>query len=65
MVSQRFGDEMDRVSGKAKEWAGRATGNARLQRQGRVQSGLARTKITTRNATKKLIVALRERRRRA
>lgn len=62
MVSERFGNELDRVSGKAKEWAGRATGNARMQRRGRFQSGLAKIKIAGRGATKKVLTALRERR---
>lgn len=62
MVSERFGDELNRVSGKAKEWAGRATGNARMQRRGRLQSGLAKVKITGRSTAQKVITAMRERR---
>lgn len=62
MVSERVGDELNRVSGKAKEWTGRAIGNPRLQRRGRIQSGLAKVKITGRNTATKVISALRERR---
>lgn len=61
MVKDRFGDELDRASGKAKQWAGRATGNAPLQRRGRFQSGLARVRITARTMMKKLLTRLRER----
>lgn len=64
MVSHRFGDRLDHVSGKAKEWAGRAAGNARLQRQGQLQSGLASAKITVRNTAKKLTTRFQEWRRR-
>lgn len=62
MVSERVGDELNRVSGKAKEWTGRATGNARLQRRGRIQSGLAKVKITGRNTAQKVVTTLRKRR---
>lgn len=64
MVSNRLSDRMDRVSGKAKEWAGRAAGNSRLQRKGQFQSTLARIKIKVRDTAKKIIGAFQERRRR-
>lgn len=60
MVSDRLGDRVDRVSGKAKEWAGRTVGNSRLQREGRVQSGAANARIKIRNTTKKTITMVQE-----
>jgi len=60
MVSNR----MDRVSGKAKEWAGRAAGNSRLQRKGQIQSVLAGAMIKVRSIAKKIIGMIQERRRR-
>lgn len=61
MAKDRLGDELDRAAGKAKQWAGRATGNPQLQRRGRFQSGLARVRITARTTMKKLLARLRER----
>lgn len=63
MVKDKFEDRVDRASGKAKEWAGRTTGNARLQREGRLQAGLAGAKITVRDTVKKLMAAVQQRRR--
>lgn len=61
MGKDRLGDELSRASGKAKQWTGRATGNATLQRRGRFQAGLAKVRITARSMTKKLLARLRER----
>jgi uncharacterized protein YjbJ (UPF0337 family) len=41
MLGDRLHNRVDRVSGKAKEWTGRATGNTRREREGRIQAGLA------------------------
>ena len=62
MVKDRLGDELDRASGKAKQWAGRATGNPQMQRRGRFQEMLAKARITARSMMKKLLATLRERR---
>jgi uncharacterized protein YjbJ (UPF0337 family) len=62
MASIRFGDRADRVSGKAKQWAGRASGNSRLQWKGRAQSGLAGAKIGFRDLVKRAAKAVRARR---
>jgi uncharacterized protein YjbJ (UPF0337 family) len=61
MVSTRLQDRIDQASGKVKRWAGRATGNAGREREGRIQSTLAVTRIKLRDAAKKIMRAFRGR----
>lgn len=59
MADEKFYDRIDQGSGKAKEWAGRATGDRRLEGEGRAQSGLAGAKIKLRGAVRKIVRAFR------
>lgn len=52
MDDKRFDDRIDQGTGKAKEWAGRATGDRGLEREGRTQSALAGVKIKLRHVGK-------------
>jgi uncharacterized protein YjbJ (UPF0337 family) len=53
-TSDRFGDQVDEASGKTKEWAGKATGDRDLEREGQVQHGVAETKETARDVGEKV-----------
>ena len=50
----RFNDKVDQVSGKTKEWAGRATDDERLEAEGRTQHATAETKENVREAGDKV-----------
>lgn len=58
MQALRFQHRFDRASGKAKEWAGRATGNTRRQRQGRLQWTIAEIKIKFADTSQKIMTVL-------
>jgi uncharacterized protein YjbJ (UPF0337 family) len=53
-TSDRFDDRVDRVSGKTKEWTGKATDDERLEAEGRTQHDVAETKENVRDATDKV-----------
>ncbi|HEY0640866.1 MAG TPA: CsbD family protein [Pseudonocardiaceae bacterium] len=50
----RFDDRVDQASGKAKEWAGRATDDRDLEAEGRTQHGVAKTKADVREGAEKV-----------
>jgi uncharacterized protein YjbJ (UPF0337 family) len=62
MEDGKFEDRIDQGAGKAKEWAGRATGDRGLEREGRAQSGIAGAKVKLREAARHVIDVFRERR---
>ena len=50
----RFNDKVDQASGKTKEWAGKATDDKDLEREGQAQHGIAETKENARDMTDKV-----------
>lgn len=52
MVREKVTDQVDRISGKAKQLAGRASGNIRWRGKGWIQSVFAGAKITVREIAK-------------
>lgn len=52
--TDRFEDRVDQVSGKAKEWTGRAADDEDLEREGKTQHGIAETKEGVRDAAEKV-----------
>jgi uncharacterized protein YjbJ (UPF0337 family) len=52
--TDRFEDRVDQVSGKTKEWAGKAADDERLEAEGRTQHKVAETKHDLREAGDKL-----------
>jgi uncharacterized protein YjbJ (UPF0337 family) len=50
----RFNDNVDQVSGRTKEWAGRATDDRDLEREGKAQHGIAEAKENLRDAGEKV-----------
>jgi uncharacterized protein YjbJ (UPF0337 family) len=58
-TTDRFGDRVDQASGKAKEWAGKATDNERLEAEGKAQHEVAETKGDLREAVDKVKDAFR------
>lgn len=53
-TTDRFEDRVDQVSGKTKEWAGKATDDERLEAEGRTQHDVAETKGNLREAGEKV-----------
>ena len=52
--TDRFEDRVDQVSGKTKEWAGKATDDERLEAEGKTQHEVAETKGNLRDAADKV-----------
>lgn len=50
----RFNDKVDQASGKTKEWAGKATDDKDLEREGKAQHGIAEAKENVRDAGTKV-----------
>lgn len=50
----RFNDKVDQASGRTKEWAGKATDDRDLEREGKAQHGIAETKENVRDAADKV-----------
>jgi uncharacterized protein YjbJ (UPF0337 family) len=50
----KFDDKVDQVSGKTKEWAGKATDDEQLEAEGRTQHDVAKTKENLREAVEKV-----------
>lgn len=50
----KFDDRVDQTSGHAKEWAGKATGDDDLEREGRAQHDIAETKLDLRHVGEKV-----------
>jgi uncharacterized protein YjbJ (UPF0337 family) len=59
MRNRKFEDRIEQGSAKAKEWAGRVTGDRRLEREGRTQAGFAGARIKIRDAVRSLVRAFR------
>ncbi len=59
MDHRKFDDRIEQGSGKAKQWAGRVTGDRRLEREGRTEAGLAGARIKLRDAVRSLFRAFR------
>lgn len=64
MDARNLDDRIDQGTGKAKQWAGRAAGARRLEREGRTQSAVARVKIRLRQVGKDIARIFRARGRR-
>lgn len=62
MPNSTLNDRIDQASGTAKKWAGRATRDPALERSGRIQSGMAGTRIKVRGVVKKIMTRIQERR---
>jgi uncharacterized protein YjbJ (UPF0337 family) len=50
----KFDDKVDQVSGKTKEWTGKATDDERLEAEGKTQHGIAETRENLRDAGEKV-----------
>ncbi len=59
MDHRKFDDRIEQGTGKAKEWAGRMTGDRRLEREGRTAAGFAGARIKIRDAFRSLVRAFR------
>ena len=52
--TDKFGDRVDQASGKAKEWAGKATDDESLEAEGTTQHEVAESKADLRDAADKV-----------